>query len=187
MTKRILALSVCVGLVPGCADDGTTSTGTESAESSTGTTGAMMASTGGDTGSTGADGGGTGTSTGATSAYTGAETSATTSAETTAGTGGETTDGGTTEGGTTEGATGSGSGTDSGGAVCPPDGAAIGQDCSGGAMCPECYTCQPFAGIVLQEQCQVLCDPDKGNDDCPPGLACVEVVDKGGIPWNQCM
>jgi hypothetical protein len=87
----------------------------------------------------------------------------------------------------TDSGSGSDSGSDSGttGDVCEPpdDGASIGLDCAGGGMCPPGYTCQGFSGIVFQESCQILCTQDC---ECPMGTTCIQVVDKGGIPWMQC-
>ena len=76
-------------------------------------------------------------------------------------------------------------GSSSSGETCVPlaDGSAIGQDCSGGAPCPASYTCQPFAGFVFMESCQILCTQDC---ECPLGTTCNGTVDKTGIPWFQC-
>ena len=49
--------------------------------------------------------------------------------------------------------------------------------------CPAEYTCQPFAGIVFQQTCQILCTMDC---ECPAGLTCFEVADKSGAVWYQC-
>lgn len=202
---RTLALIMLATWSVGCADD----VPSDDAGGTTGTTDATsmvpQMSTTGDSSSTAAD---DATSTGMPDATTdGTETSATTesddgdsssSGSTSAGTTGTddgttdgTTDGGTTDGGTTGGGTDPGSsegGSDTGMACLPDDdGAAIGSDCGpGGAMCPECYTCQPFVGFVLQETCQVLCEPELGGADCPAGLSCMMVADKTGMPWHQC-
>jgi len=96
-----------------------------------------------------------------------------------------------TSGNGTEGTAGDTEGTSTGGSsstgdVCEPlaDGGAIGQDCGpGGVMCPPEYTCQPFAGFVLQESCQIICTDDC---ECPLGMTCNITMDKTGVPWFQC-
>lgn len=87
--------------------------------------------------------------------------------------------------GTTE-ATGTTEGSPTTGEVCDPiteDPSGIGVACRGDLDCLEGYTCQPFNGLVFQQTCQILCTMDC---ECPMGLACVETVDKLGIPWFQC-
>jgi hypothetical protein len=89
------------------------------------------------------------------------------------------------DGGDGDGDGGDGDG-DGDGDACEPltdDPSAIGVPCGNGLMlCPPEYTCQPFAGIVLQESCQILCAQDC---ECPDGYTCEEVADKGNM-WMQC-
>jgi len=145
----------------GCPGDDTTTT--TSGASSTGSTGAADSTTAvpGTSSTTAVGTDSTGSST-----TTDASTSSTTAMDTTVGM-----------------ATDSSGGSSTGPGACPPaDGASIGVDCKPGT-CPECYTCQPFEGIVFQQQCQILCE---SVADCPPGLECTMVVDKTGMPWQQC-
>ncbi len=77
------------------------------------------------------------------------------------------------------------SGMDLGSDSCVPltnDTAPKDDECGEGAPCPAGYTCQAFAGIVLQMSCQVLCTSDC---DCPSGTRCETVADKAGS-WMQC-
>ncbi len=75
--------------------------------------------------------------------------------------------------------------TDSGEPCVPitEDASAIGLECEIDADCPAGYTCQPFAGIVLSTQCEILCEQ---TCECPAGLSCTEITDKGGATWHQC-
>ena len=182
LALKIGCLALPLALASGCSDDGVqqdedTAASTTGEQSSAGDGAAAETSPGGS-----GDGGDS-------------------SGQSTAGD--PTTSGGSTSGppqgsgtdGSGSGTDGTGSGTDSGsdsgsdggttGAVCEPpdDGAAIGQDCGGGGLCPMGYTCQPFVGFVFQESCQILCTE---QCECPMGTACVQVVDKTGIPWMQC-
>lgn len=78
-----------------------------------------------------------------------------------------------------------GSTTDTG-ETCVPiteDASGIGSECAVDGDCPAGYTCQPFAGIVLEMSCQVLCEQ---TCECPAGLSCIAVADKSGASWNQC-
>lgn len=91
----------------------------------------------------------------------------------------------TTTVGTTEG-TGTTEGSSSTGEVCQPiteDPSGIGGECINDVDCPAGYTCQPFAGIVFQLSCQILCTQDC---ECPAGYTCDEIADKSGSTWHQC-
>lgn len=73
------------------------------------------------------------------------------------------------------------------GEVCEPiteDASGIGLECENDGDCLDGYTCQAFQGIVLTRQCQILCEQ---TCQCPAGLGCVEIADKSGVPWHQCM
>jgi hypothetical protein len=186
------ALAMGVALL-GCSDDGIanqsgggvtgngsglTADGDDAGDDGgdTGTAATSGGSTGGaaeaSTGSSGSDGG----STGATGDTGSTDTGSTDT--------GSTDTGSTGTGSTDTGGSDSGGSSDSGGNMCPPaNGIGIGSDCAGGGVCPDCLTCQPFVGFVLQETCQILC---AGPADCPPGYNCVMAVDKTGVPWQQC-
>ncbi len=101
---------------------------------------------------------------------------------------------GTTDATTSSAETGTGTGMDSSTgfdsgettAVCTPvtdDASAVGSDCTGGAMCPDGYTCQPFNGVFLQEQCQILCEDDC---ECPADHTCNQFIDKVAT-WMACV
>jgi hypothetical protein len=80
---------------------------------------------------------------------------------------------------------GDGDSGDGDGDACEPitdDPSEIGNDCGGGVACGPGYTCQPFAGFVLQESCQIICTQDC---ECPDTYSCVPIQDKGN-QWMQC-
>lgn len=93
---------------------------------------------------------------------------------------------GTTEGTGTTAGTGTSEGSSSTGEACEPiteDPSGIGGECINDVDCPAGYTCQPFAGIVFQLSCQILCTQDC---ECPAGYTCAEIADKSGSTWHQC-
>ena len=90
----------------------------------------------------------------------------------------------TTDGTSTGSDTGFGSGDTS--AACTPiteDGSAVGSNCAGGQMCPDGYTCQPFNGVIVQEQCQILCEDEC---ECPADHTCNLFIDKVAT-WMACV
>lgn len=180
-TAFLCALSlVMVGAA--CSDDGIAPQ-SDATGSPAGTTGADEAATEGQDGASG--GGGTD---GPSNGSTGGDGSTTGGVGSSGpeGTGTGTAGTGQTDGTSTDGDSSTGEGSSTGEACVPlADGAAIGQDCGpGGVMCPPEYTCQPFAGIVFQESCQIICTQDC---ECPMGMACQEIMDKGPGSWFQCV
>jgi hypothetical protein len=176
------ALMTWLAAIAACSDDGLS---VQNQNSSTGgaETGSVMTSDHGpedgpgdttsqDEGPPGGTGGTTG----------GHEEDGTTSAE---GTGSATEGTGTTGGTEGTGTTGDTEGSSTGEPCVPitDDASAIATDCQVDADCPDGYTCQPFVGVVLQQQCQILCE---ATCECPMGLTCNETVDQGGVPWFQC-
>lgn len=72
-----------------------------------------------------------------------------------------------------------------GGGACEPiteDASAIGLDCAGGGPCPEGYTCHDYNGVLLQQQCAILCE---ASCDCPAGSRCEQQSDKVAR-WLEC-
>lgn len=183
-TARFVSVAFLALAAAGCSDDGlnvqdlnsssTAGSGGDSTANPTspqttadtldGSASGEGSMTGGTQGDTGASGGTSETPTGTTG-----------DATTTVGTTDDTTDG-----------TGTSEGSSSTGEACQPiteDPSGIGGECINDVDCPVGYTCQPFAGIVFQLSCQILCTQDC---ECPAGYTCLEIADKSGSTWHQC-